>query len=89
MAKKRVWNSGPPPHVGWWNASMREDNELWRWWDGKQWSRWAKKVFSAEDAAKQASRRAPYQDAIEWTYYWPKRARVFRVNPNLRWVGTS
>ena len=39
-AGERIWHSGPPPHVGWWNASFDfvKGNNDWRWWDGKCWS---------------------------------------------------
>lgn len=34
----RTWHKGPPPHVGWWNASHDRCNTQWRWWNGCAWS---------------------------------------------------
>jgi hypothetical protein len=34
-AHGRTWRTGPPPHVGWWNASSSPTSsmatEVWRW----------------------------------------------------------
>jgi hypothetical protein len=32
------WAAGPPPCVGWWNASSRNDEFARRWWNGRAWS---------------------------------------------------
>jgi hypothetical protein len=32
------WVKGPPPAVGWWNASRCRDPEVRRWWNGSYWS---------------------------------------------------
>lgn len=32
------WTFGPPPSVGWWEASVNCTADLFRWWDGLTWS---------------------------------------------------
>ena len=77
----RVWRKGPPPHVGWWNASNRQAEIIWRWWDGQCWSYPANEDFSR----KQATYGAKIPDGngyeVEWTDYYPERARVPRIDP--------
>ena len=80
--KPRVWHKGPPPHIGWWNASHCRFESIWRWWDGKCWSNWATIMASSEFAARYAEQKASNQSNIEWTHYYPENARVPRVNPN-------
>lgn len=86
-AASRVWNAGPPPHVGWWNASISQDENAWRWWDGVQWSRSAMPGETAKLAGSQA-RRQPMGNAedMEWCDYYPENARVPRVDPNDEYV---
>jgi len=78
----RKWHKGPPPHIGWWNASLMNDPKSWRWWNGKHWS---DNCFPSEDentAALQAANRSVWSDTeIEWTNYYPKNARVPRIDP--------
>ena len=79
----RVWHKGPPPHVGWWNASIAGDLTAWRWWDGVRWSLAAYEddnEFVAEDFGKLYAIPA-HVHSIEWTDYYPKNARVPRINP--------
>jgi hypothetical protein len=78
----RTWHKGPPPHIGWWNASNGKVNIFWRWWNGKHWS---EPCFSG-DCANTAARYAKikhqgWPEEIEWTNYYPKNARVPRINP--------
>ncbi len=82
------WSDGPPPHVGWWNASVRGGRDYWRWWDGKQWSVSASPVFSAQTAAMSAMRpdSAARQPYISWRYYWPDGARCARYNPETGFI---
>lgn len=78
----REWKSGPPPHIGWWNASVGQNHHVWRWWDGKCWSQYAFDTESPETAAKYAA--APTvnpNDKVCWTDYYPPNARVPRVDP--------
>ena len=83
MSTKRVWNSGPPPHVGWWNASATESDRYWRWWDGVRWSKPAISTDHPRIVAVLAKTKSDIRDPsiIKWTRHWPKNARVARVNP--------
>lgn len=40
LAKKRKYNDGPPPDIGWWMTRPKDDplRPYMRWWDGKKWS---------------------------------------------------
>ncbi len=78
---ERVWHKGPPPHVGWWNASVIRVEENWRWWEAGEWSNPAYFDEPPEVAADIATHVSPEQSAIEWTDYWPKNARVPRLDP--------
>jgi len=80
---ERVWHKGPPPHIGWWNASAFQDPSCWRWWDGNIWSIDAPDFISSRFAASCAKEPATQgiQGVIEWTNYWPKGARVPRIKP--------
>ena len=77
----RKWHKGPPPHIGWWNASSIGYHEIWRWWDGKRWSQPASDHHLAEKAAYKAQRQTS-NAGIEWTHYYPANARVPRVDPS-------
>jgi len=79
--ERHVWNSGPPPHVGWWNASsIGNFKRAWRWWDGKQWS--AAAIFSQDvTEAVRGAGMAARERNIRWTDYYPVDARVPRVAP--------
>lgn len=75
------WRSGPPPHVGWWNASADKGKYMWRWWNGEYWSLGIHKDSGARDVANAAKTRTSLDCTIYWTTYWPDNARVPRVNP--------
>lgn len=82
MKDEMEWHSGPPPHVGWWNASAGRDPDVWRWWDGAQWSI----PMYPDDLADLAGAaalipEAPHFAALEWRHYYPEGARVPRINP--------
>lgn len=78
----RKWHKGPPPHVGWWNASILKNTDIWRWWDGINWSESTKCIFNAFVAGEVAKRRAPETATlIKWTDYYPANARVPRIDP--------
>lgn len=79
--KKRVWNSGPPQHIGWWNASIWKFEGSWRWWNGEYWSIACNVDESARSAGKSAAKKAGNQHRIEWSDYYPENARVPRVAP--------
>jgi hypothetical protein len=78
---ERVWHSGAPPHIGWWNASRCNQKNEWRWWDGEAWSLITCDYDHAVVAADCAKIAADYQYTIEWTDYYPENARVPRINP--------
>lgn len=75
------WNSGPPPHVGWWNASVSRDRSAWRWWDGLHWSMAARPWNTAAMALRWAGKRYGHDALIEWTHDYPAGARVPRIAP--------
>lgn len=85
LEMKREWHSGPPPHVGWWNASIMRAPFAWRWWDGTQWSMATTPIFSVEKAAKAAITPLPAQSCynVEWNHSWPEGARVPRIDPRV------
>lgn len=90
----KVMNKGEPPHVGWWLTTVLPEikgntgRKGWRWWNGKHWSA----PVTAEETRLQdseaiAKRRASYtsiwgNNDIFWSYEWPEKARVGRVNPD-------
>ena len=78
----RTWHKGPPPHVGWWVASIFRIDFIWRWWDGKNWSVGIDKSNSPKDAARFALERSSKQLKIEWKDYYPQNARVLRIDPS-------
>lgn len=75
------WHKGPPPHVGWWNASLNQNPSSWRWWNGTEWSIAARDTRSAHAAAVFARTRSRLLKDIRWTDYYPANARVPRVAP--------
>lgn len=75
---ERVWHKGPPPHVGWWNASVLRDESAWRWWDGQEWSF---ACFEYEDGSDGELPDFNADTQVEWTGYWPENARVPRLDP--------
>jgi hypothetical protein len=80
----RVWHSGPPPHIGWWNASRFTNPSTWRWWDGEYWSTMMMETEDSSDANIWAKQRSKGQQGIQWTDYYPENARVPRINPGLK-----
>jgi len=80
----RKWHSGPPPHVGWWNASYYDGhnrNMSWRWWNGEYWSHLVFPFDSIVMVGISSGEFDDYQDKIQWTDYWPENARVPRIDP--------
>lgn len=82
MSNDRKWHSGPPPHVGWWNASVLRSRVMWRWWDGMRWSAPAHFMYSPSNVARAAACPVELGDHIEWSDYYPPDARVPRVDPS-------
>jgi hypothetical protein len=77
----RIWNDGPPPHVGWWNASNNKQPDAWRWWFGFSWSKDVCSVSSPIQVVRAAAQQSWQQSAIQWSDYWPENARVPRIDP--------
>ena len=80
---KRIWHKGPPPHIGWWNASRVRDPDYWRWWDGKGWS-WAVHKYDTSTEVCMFSNLITdsiLAENIHWNDYWPENARVPRIKP--------
>jgi hypothetical protein len=74
-----TWRTGTPPKPGWYNASLNNFPECWRWWNGNFWS---KSAFDDEsDEAALAAAAHPYTAKwpMFWRTYWPEGARVERV----------
>lgn len=76
----REWHSGPPPHVGWWNANEYKNPYLWRWWNGENWSTAVHQSETAKWAGDSVN-WPYYDDDIVWSDYWPANARVPRIDP--------
>lgn len=82
---RHKWREGEPPHVGWWQASRFKDGSYWRWWDGKCWSQPACDSYPPWLVEARAAAKTDFGvSEIWWTTYWPKDARVPRVNPRSR-----
>ncbi len=81
MPSERTWHKGPPPHIGWWNASRIGATDCWRWWDGGCWSAPVWDGGGACYAGVTAKIKDPEQSIIEWSDYWPENARVPRIDP--------
>lgn len=76
------WNLGPPPHVGWWKASIKKSESLWRWWDGKHWSMTAYDTEDAHEVVLWAGTVSGYEvSEVFWCHDWPENARVPRYVP--------
>ena len=78
---ERIWHKGPPPHVGWWNASFMQYPGVWRWWNGRRWSLPRTKHADKWEIGGAARHLEASTVFIEWTDYWPEGARVPRVDP--------
>ena len=77
----RVWHSGPPPHVGWWNASCDRRANIWRWFDGKDFSIAYSESSSLEEISAPVILHGIPVNVLEWSDYWPENARVPRIDP--------
>lgn len=75
------WRKGPPPHVGWWNASVARDPDMWRWWNGTHWSIAIHRAASAREIALRVVLPVYTDEDVRWTTYYPANARVPRVAP--------
>ena len=77
----RTWHKGPPPFRGWWNASSCADEDCWRWWNGMLWSFPAYPGYTEELVFMAMTGQPNDQKDIKWSDYYPKDARVPRIDP--------
>jgi hypothetical protein len=83
---KDKWRSGPPPSLGWWQASVCEDGTALRWWpvetpNGPRWSAVARQQYSLESVGYAAKAAVPdgTNSDIKWLprpASWPYRSRT-------------
>ena len=74
-----VWHSGPPPSLGWWPASTDENRDVYRWWNGKYWSRFVGRDAPMAAVGRAASNPAYGFGGIRWTdrpASWPERSKT-------------
>jgi hypothetical protein len=81
MGRKAQWHDGPPPSLGWWPASVSQNEGYYRWWDGNQWSFAAVPGASRQKVIQSASIKADNwsQKTIRWTRRpkgWPARSKT-------------
>jgi hypothetical protein len=73
-----TWRSGPPPSLGWYQASVSQDPEALRWRGEGYWSVVCRKGMSARMLNRRARTPATTQ-GIQWLprpASWPKRSRT-------------
>lgn len=76
-----TWHVGPPPGIGWWQASVNGNyTDMWRWWNGYSWSLAVASTATRKEAAE-AARHKSVGTGVLWRDYWPERARVPRPAP--------
>lgn len=85
MSKPKFY-SGPPPFPGWFlSRPVPCDGSCagWRFFDGEMWSGQVDEGQSAKEAANVARwfRWLWHVHEIEWSEYYPRNARVPRVDP--------
>lgn len=83
MKDEHIWHSGPPPHIGWWNASRKRLSISWRWWNGESWSVACAPDTPIDRVIHMATLPGSLAGPVEWTYYWPENARVPRIVPTM------
>lgn len=82
--EKRIWHNGPPPHIGWWNASVHECPMIWRFWTGEAWTNSITPRMICPDSVEGLGIRCgDWQARIKWNDYWPENARVPRIDPRI------
>lgn len=79
--KDDKWHRGPPPSKGWWPASYAMHPDIYRWWNGGQWSDYACRGDSLLMVRQAASRmvRANSGFQIYWKdrpKNWPERSKT-------------
>lgn len=66
-----VWQSGPPPNVGWWPASIGDDVRVLRFWNGEFWSDWVVPYSSIQQVEMRCCHEAlSPQSEIRWAQRW-------------------
>lgn len=81
------WNTGAPPHVGWWTvkgcfrAASSSDGRWRAWWDGDMWSAQTSSEISHSYSTERMRHEEPGEDWGYWSWAWPQNSRVARVNP--------
>lgn len=69
--KKMKWHKGAPPSVGWWPASVQQDPECLRWWNGLFWSVPLHPSSSKKDVANYSAIKSLNSGAyIRWAKQW-------------------
>lgn len=58
-----TWHPGPPPHAGWWIASISRSTDYRRYYDGHSWS---KPILHISEEPYLL--RPVTHDLIEWTH---------------------
>lgn len=77
------WNTGTPPHVGWWNVKCNGsgDKKYLSWWNGEFYGRL---MYFGDDKDIQSKSYCIEKSGArfdKWSWLWPEQARVARVNP--------
>lgn len=62
---------------------MIKDFRMWRWWDGSNWSVCVDNSRTAIEASQYADHNIFWTQNIQWNDYWPKFARVPRIDPSI------
>lgn len=83
--KTYPWHLGFPSNIGWYLTAIMNEEETtqhWRWFDGLQWSFACKPEYSLSLIAEYAQKYTVFTSCeFVWCEFWPKNARVPRINP--------
>lgn len=72
------WNTGAPPHVGWWLC-----HAWFRYFDGVNFSFGVKENHVIYHVKRNSKKHVVVPvEAVMWSWDWPEHARVARVNPD-------
>ena len=79
------YKNGRPPHIGWWftenDGMFGSVFYYWRWWNGARWSAGLTRTASKRQVTQQSAKGSGFVRDIRWSNYWPKGARVPRIDP--------
>ena len=75
------WFDGLPPSIGWWPASVFENQTVLRWWNGRCWSVPVPVFCNAVEAGKKAEfvTTIEHHEFIRWTdrpESWPEWSKT-------------